>query len=175
VLSSLTLLFFNRRWKFCEHVPTLHASPNSRQISPINQKAACRFDSSEAEKSVLHRWRADSVNSQDAQWPYFTDSSRRVASLRWSMYLCGMPSYAETMLAAYEEARLEGAKLSDREKLEAYWLAKLDWFSNRLARTSQMEADLQSIDVDVPTALSEAIQTLMRIVEVCQKHYELYD
>jgi hypothetical protein len=86
-----------------------------------------------------------------------------------------MPSYAETMLAVYEEARLEGSKLSDREKLAAHWLTKLDWFSNRLARTSQMEADLQSIHVDVPTALTEAIQTFMRIVEACQKHHELYD
>jgi hypothetical protein len=86
-----------------------------------------------------------------------------------------MPSYAETMLAAYEEARLEGSKITDRQKLAAHWLTKLDWFSNRLARTCQMEADLQSIHVAVPTALTEAIQTLTRIVEVCQKHYELYD
>jgi hypothetical protein len=49
------------------------------------------------------------------------------------------PTYAETMLNAYEEARLEGSKISDREKLAAYWLTTADWFSNRLARTCQIE------------------------------------
>jgi hypothetical protein len=84
------------------------------------------------------------------------------------------PTYSEIMLNAYEEARLEGSKISDREKLADHWLTKVDWFSNRLARTCQIEADLEAIHVPVPRPLSEASQTLMRIVEICQKHYELY-
>ena len=83
-------------------------------------------------------------------------------------------AYAEIMLKAYEEARLEGSRISDRDKLAAYWLAKVDWFSDRLARTSQIETDLESIHVPVPTPLSEASHTLMRIVELCEKHCELY-
>jgi hypothetical protein len=85
-----------------------------------------------------------------------------------------MPTYAETMLNAYEEARLEGSRIHDREKLAAHWLAKVDWFSDRFARTSQIEADLAFMQVPVPPPLSEASQTLMRIVETCQKHYDLH-
>jgi hypothetical protein len=85
-----------------------------------------------------------------------------------------MPTYAETMLAAYEEARLVGSKISDREKLAAYWLGKLEWFGERLEHICQLEVDLETSLVSVPTPLSEASQTLTRIVEVCQKHYELY-
>ena len=84
------------------------------------------------------------------------------------------PTYAEAMLNAYEEARLEGSKISDREKLPAYWLTTVDWFSTRLARICQIEADLEAMNIPVPTLLSEASQTLMHIVEVCQGHYELH-
>jgi hypothetical protein len=78
------------------------------------------------------------------------------------------------MLNAYEEARLEGSTISVREKLAAHWLTKVDWFSNQLARACQIEADLQDMHIPIPSPLSEASQTLMRIVELCQKHYELY-
>jgi hypothetical protein len=47
-------------------------------------------------------------------------------------------------------------------------------FSNQLARACQIEADLQDMHIPIPSPLSEASQTLMRIVELCQKHYELY-
>jgi hypothetical protein len=85
-----------------------------------------------------------------------------------------MPTYAENMLAAYGEARLVGSYIYDREKLEAHWLGKTDWFSDQLVRVCQIEADLKAMDISVPTRLAEASQTLMRIVELCQKHYELY-
>jgi hypothetical protein len=85
-----------------------------------------------------------------------------------------MPTYAETMFNAYEEARLEGSKISDREKLSAHWLGKTEWFSDRLARACQIEADLEVMHIPVPAPLSEASQALMTIVEVCQKHCELY-
>ena len=77
-----------------------------------------------------------------------------------------MPTYAETMFNAYEEARIEGAKISDREK-RANWLGKTEWFSDRLARACQIEADLEVMHIPVPSPLSEASQTLMTIVEVC--------
>ena len=85
-----------------------------------------------------------------------------------------VPTYAETMFNAYEGARLEGSKISNRQKLAAYWLGKVEWFSDQLARTSQIEADLEAMNIPVPTLLSEASQTLMHIVEVCQGHYELH-
>jgi hypothetical protein len=85
-----------------------------------------------------------------------------------------MPTYAETMLAAYEEACLKGSKISDREKLVTHWLGKVEWFGDRMAPTCQIEADLETMQIPVPTHLSEASQTLMSIVEVCEKHYELY-
>ena len=85
-----------------------------------------------------------------------------------------MPTYAEDMLAAYEEARLEGSRISDRQKLAAHWVGKTEWFSDRLARACQIESDLEAMHIPVPTALAEASQTLISIVEVCQKHYELY-
>ena len=53
-------------------------------------------------------------------------------------------TYAKTMLTAYEKARLEGSKISDRKKLAAHWLAKQDWFSDQLVRTCQIEADLKA-------------------------------
>jgi hypothetical protein len=81
-----------------------------------------------------------------------------------------MPTHAQTMLTAYQEARLEGSKNFDQKKLAAHWLAKQDWFSDQLARTCQIEADLKIIRVPV----SEASEALMRIIEVCQKHCELY-
>jgi hypothetical protein len=84
-----------------------------------------------------------------------------------------MPTYAETMFNAYEEARLEASKISDREKLAAHWLCKTEWFSDRLARACQIEADLEVMNIPVPAPLSQASETLMTIVEVCQKHYEL--
>jgi hypothetical protein len=49
-----------------------------------------------------------------------------------------------------------------------------EWFSDQLARACQIEADLEAMNIPIPTPLSDASQTLMRIVEVCQKHYELY-
>jgi hypothetical protein len=63
-----------------------------------------------------------------------------------------------------------GFKNFDQKKLAAHWLAKQDWFSDQLARTCQIEADLKIIRVPV----SEASEALMRIIEVCQKHCELY-
>jgi hypothetical protein len=86
-----------------------------------------------------------------------------------------MPTYAETMLNAYEEARLVGSRIHVREKLAAHWLIKVDWFNNRLARTCQLEADLEDMHIPVPTQLSEATKALMRIVEECQGHYEIND
>jgi hypothetical protein len=83
-------------------------------------------------------------------------------------------NYAENMLAAYEEARLVGSYIYDQEKLAAHWVGKTEGFSDRLARACQTEADLDAMDIPVPTPLSEASQTLIRIVELCQKHYELY-
>jgi hypothetical protein len=44
----------------------------------------------------------------------------------------------------------------------------------KLARACQIEADLEAMNIPVPTPLSEANRILMRIVEVCQKHYELH-
>jgi hypothetical protein len=85
-----------------------------------------------------------------------------------------MPTYAETMFNAYEEARLEGSKISDREKRATHWFGKTEWFSDRLARACQIEADLEAMHIPFPAPLSEASQALMTIVEVCQKHYELY-
>jgi hypothetical protein len=85
-----------------------------------------------------------------------------------------MPSYAETMLAAYEEARLVGSYICDQEKLAAHWSGKTDWFSDQLARACQTEADLAAMNIPVPTPLAEASRALIQIVEVCQKHYELY-
>jgi hypothetical protein len=84
------------------------------------------------------------------------------------------PTYAESMRSAYEEAREEGLRIKGREKLADYWLAKVDWFSDRLARTAQIEADLEAMRVPVPTPLAEASHTLMRIVEDCQGQYELH-
>jgi hypothetical protein len=95
-----------------------------------------------------------------------------VASLRLRVYLLRMPTYAETMANAYEAARLEGSKICERKKLEAYWVGKTEWFSDQLARACQIEADLVAMNIPVPAPLSEASRTLMRIVEVCQKHYE---
>ena len=83
-----------------------------------------------------------------------------------------MPTYAETMFNAYEEARLEASKISDREKRAPHWLGKTEWFSDRLARACQIEADLEAMQIPVPAPLSQASETLMTIVEVCQKHYE---
>jgi hypothetical protein len=85
-----------------------------------------------------------------------------------------VPTYTETMLTAYEEARREAAKISDREKLATHWLAKVNWFSDRFARASQIETDLETMQIPVPAPLSEASLTLMRIVEACQGHYELH-
>ena len=51
-----------------------------------------------------------------------------------------MPTYAETMFNAYEAARLEASKISDREKRATHWLGKTEWFSDRLARACQIEA-----------------------------------
>jgi len=50
-------------------------------------------------------------------------------------------SYAETMLNLYEEARLEGARIFDRETLTAHWLAKLQWFTDRLAQNWNTETE----------------------------------
>jgi hypothetical protein len=93
---------------------------------------------------------------------------------RWRVYLLRMPTYAETMANAYKEARLKGSKICDRKKLEAYWEGKTEWFSDQLARAWQIEADLEAMNISVPSPLSEASRTLMRIVEDCQKQYELH-
>jgi hypothetical protein len=85
-----------------------------------------------------------------------------------------VPTYTETMLNAYEEARREALNISDREKLATHWLAKVNWFSDRFARASQIETDLETMQIPVPAPLSEASLTLMRIVEACQGHYELH-
>jgi hypothetical protein len=85
-----------------------------------------------------------------------------------------MPTYAQRMLTTYEKASQDGSKLTDRKKLAAHWLAKQDWFGDELVRTCQIEADLNVINIPVPTRVSEATVTLMSIVEVCQDYYELY-
>lgn len=58
------------------------------------------------------------------------------------------------LVNAYEEARREASQIYDRAALAAYWLAKLQWFTDRLA--------------------PEADPTLVDIIEACQEHYELY-
>jgi hypothetical protein len=57
------------------------------------------------------------------------------------------------MTNAYQEARLEGSQIHDRQTLAAYWLAKLQWFTDRL---------------------TDADPTVLEIVEACQNHYELH-
>jgi hypothetical protein len=83
------------------------------------------------------------------------------------------PEYAESMLNLYEDARLEGSSIHDRQTLATHWLGKLEWFSQCLTRNSRTEADLQAIHAPVPTTLSDAIQTLIEIVKACQGHCEL--
>jgi hypothetical protein len=67
------------------------------------------------------------------------------------------------MRNAYEKARLEASEISDREKLAAYWLTKVDWFSNQLTRVCQIAADLEEMHIPVPLPLSQARRTLLHV------------
>jgi hypothetical protein len=85
-----------------------------------------------------------------------------------------VPTYAERMRNAYEKARFQVSEISDREELAAYWLTKVDWFSNQLTRVCQIAADLEEIYIPVPSPLSQARETLLCVVRACEGLYELY-
>jgi hypothetical protein len=92
--------------------------------------------------------------------------------LEWATAFYG--NVKARMLNLYDAARLGTWRLFDRKDLIDYWREQEDWFGGQLRFIRGLEDRLKKEAIDVPPALSETIEALIDIVDLCHGHYKVY-